>query len=175
MLKRVNVGRVNASYKIRIFEVVRETVGFGELNSIVFAELRQWMIAEASKEADDFRDGNWIESMNSKFSLASLYKSQGRYDEAEPLYVECLQKMKVVLGENHPNTMTFINDLALLYYSQGRYDEAEPLYVECLQKKKVVLGENHPSTLTSINNLAALYKIQGRYDEAEHLRTKIQG
>ena len=59
-----------------------------------------------------------------------MYESQGRYDEAEPLYVECLQKKKVVLGENHPSTLSSINNLAGLYESQGRYDEAEPLYVE---------------------------------------------
>jgi hypothetical protein len=78
--------------KIRIFDAVRKTVGFEELNSIVFSKLRVWMIAEASKEVDWFSDDYSIKINYQKFSLASLYNTQGRYNEAEPLYVECLQK-----------------------------------------------------------------------------------
>ena len=65
--------------------------------------------------------------------LAALYVSQGRYDEAEPLYREALQLSREVLGERHPDTLGIMNNLAALYQSQGRYGEAEPLYTEVLQ------------------------------------------
>jgi tetratricopeptide (TPR) repeat protein len=83
--------------------------------------------------------------------------NQGRYDEAEPLYKDCLDKRKAKLGEDHPSTMMTIYNLAGLYKSQGRYDEAEPLYKDCLDKRKTQLGEDHPDTLITINNLAGLY------------------
>ncbi len=101
--------------------------------------------------------------------LARVYELQGRYSEAEPLYVEALEIYRTELGERHPSTASSLNNLALLYRSQGRYSEAEPLYVEALEIYRTELGERHPSTASSLNNLALLYRSQGRYSEAEPL------
>ncbi len=65
-------------------------------------------------------------------NLALLYKKQGRYEEAEPLHIQALEKCRAVLGEDHPDTLGSLNNLAALYGSQGRYAEAEPLYVQAL-------------------------------------------
>jgi tetratricopeptide (TPR) repeat protein len=97
------------------------------------------------------------------------YRSQGRYEEAEPLYRDALAMKKRLLGEAHPDVATSLNNLALLYDSQGRYEEAEPLYLDALAMKKRLLGEAHPDVATSLNNLALLYDSQGRYEEAEPL------
>ncbi|MBD2437874.1 tetratricopeptide repeat protein [Nostoc sp. FACHB-110] len=102
-------------------------------------------------------------------NLALLYESQGRYSEAEPLYVQALALWRKLLGEEHPNVATSLNNLALLYESQGRYSEAEPLYVQALALWRKLLGEEHPNVATSLNNLAGLYESQGRYSEAEPL------
>jgi tetratricopeptide (TPR) repeat protein len=102
-------------------------------------------------------------------TLAELYRSQGRYSEAEPLYVEALAIRKMALGNCHIDTATSMNNLALLYYFQGRYEEAEPLYIEALEIRKRSLGDCHPDTATNLNDLALLYYSQGRYEEAESL------
>ena len=47
-------------------------------------------------------------------NLAGLYNSQGRYSEAEPLYLDALAMFEQVLGTNHPNTITVRNNLQLL-------------------------------------------------------------
>ena len=73
---------------------------------------------------------------------------------------------KRVLGEDHPDTLTSLNNLAGLFYSKGEYDRALPLFEECLAKRKRVLGEDHPSTLSSLNNLAFLFHSKGEYDRA---------
>ena len=78
--------------------------------------------------------------------MAALYESQGRYGEAEPLYVEALEISKAALGDRHPDTASSLNNLAALYESQGRYGEAEPLYVEALEIWKAELGDRHPAT-----------------------------
>jgi tetratricopeptide (TPR) repeat protein len=45
-------------------------------------------------------------------NLAALYESQGRYTEAEPLYLEALDLHKRLLGDNHPHVATSLNNLA---------------------------------------------------------------
>ncbi|OUL34866.1 tetratricopeptide repeat protein, partial [Nostoc sp. 106C] len=102
-------------------------------------------------------------------NLAYLYKSQGRYSEAEPLYLQALSLRRRLLGEEHPDVATSLNNLAVLYESQGRYSEAEPLYLQALELTRRLLGEQHPLVATSLNNLAGLYESQGRYSEAEPL------
>ena len=85
-------------------------------------------------------------------NLAELYRSQGRYTEAEPLYREALDLRKQLLGDNHPDVAQSLNNLASLYYYQGRYEEAEPLYLEAINIFRERLGENHPHTQTVYRN-----------------------
>jgi CHAT domain-containing protein len=73
------------------------------------------------------------------------------------------------LGEEHPQTLTSVNNLAFLYESQGRYGEAQPLYRRALTARERVLGEAHPDTLATLLNSSALFAAQGRlkpYTEA---------
>jgi tetratricopeptide (TPR) repeat protein len=44
-------------------------------------------------------------------NLALLYKSQGHYAEAEPLYMQALEITERSLGANHPNTVTIRKNL----------------------------------------------------------------
>ncbi|MEH2290345.1 MAG: tetratricopeptide repeat protein, partial [Nostoc sp.] len=81
-------------------------------------------------------------------NLANLYCSQGRYDQAEPLFLQALKLCKRLLGEVHPDAATSLNNLANLYYSQGRYDQAEPLFLQALEVFQQVFGVNHPKTVT---------------------------
>jgi tetratricopeptide (TPR) repeat protein len=101
--------------------------------------------------------------------LALLYESQGRYSEAEPLYLQAVEIDRRSLPEDHPSLATHLNNLALLYKSQGRYSEAEPLYLQAVEIDRRSLPEDHPSLAIDLNNLALLYKSQGRYSEAEPL------
>ncbi|MGD1702651.1 tetratricopeptide repeat protein [Dapis sp. BLCC M229] len=101
--------------------------------------------------------------------LALLYKSQGRYEAAEPLYQQAIEIDKIALPENHPSLATYLNNLAGLYKSQGKYKAAEPLYKQAIEIDKIALPENHPSLAINLNNLAELYRLQDKYDEAEPL------
>lgn len=46
---------------------------------------------------------------------SALYKAQGRYSEAELLYVRSVSIAEKVLGINHPNTNLYRQNLAELY------------------------------------------------------------
>ena len=102
--------------------------------------------------------------------IARFYEGQGQYALAEVPFQRCLDAVKKILGDRHPDVATIINNLAELYRLQGRYAEAEPLYQKSLSLRQELLGDYHPSVATSLNNLALLYCSQRRYAEAEKLR-----
>ena len=94
---------------------------------------------------------------------------RARYVEAGPLFQRSLTIREKVLGPEHPDVATSLNNLAALYRAQGKYEEAEPLYQRSLTILEKVLGPEHPNVATSLNNLALLYDAQGKYEEAEPL------
>ena len=102
----------------------------------------------------------------------SLY-SDGRYNEAEALFIESMERRKKVLGPEHPDTLASMGNLALTYRNQGRWNNAEELEVKVVETSLKVPGLENTSTLTSIGNLAAMYLIQGRWKEAEDLFVQV--
>jgi CHAT domain-containing protein len=94
-------------------------------------------------------------------SLAELYRSQGRYTDAEPLYQRSLDILEGALSRDHPDVGTALNNLAALYQSQGRYADAEHLYQRSLDILERALGPDHPAVAKSLNNLALMYRKQG--------------
>ena len=61
-----------------------------------------------------------------------VYKEEGRYADADPLYKRALATWKKALGPDHPDVTQSLNNLADLYLAQGRYADAEPLYKRAL-------------------------------------------
>jgi tetratricopeptide (TPR) repeat protein len=101
---------------------------------------------------------------------AGVYlRERGHYKQAEPLLQQALRIREQVLGSEHPETASSLNDLAELYWHQGKYEQAEPLYQRALAIREQALGALHPETATTLNGLAALYAYQGKYEQAEPL------
>jgi tetratricopeptide (TPR) repeat protein len=100
---------------------------------------------------------------------AHRYFSQGKYEQAEPLFKQALAIREQRLGVDHPDTATALDNLALLYYTQGKYGQAEPLFKQALAIREQRLGVDHPDTAESLNSLASLYLIQEKYEQAEPL------
>jgi tetratricopeptide (TPR) repeat protein len=48
-------------------------------------------------------------------NLALLYQSQGRYSEAEPLFLQAVEIDRLSLPEDHPSLAIDLNNLARLY------------------------------------------------------------
>ncbi|KAF1976246.1 hypothetical protein BU23DRAFT_597114 [Bimuria novae-zelandiae CBS 107.79] len=104
-------------------------------------------------------------------SAKALY-NDGRWREAEQLFVQVMETRKRVLGDEHPSTLTSMASLASTYRNQGRWKEAE-LEVQMMETRKRALGDEHPSMLTSMANLASTYRNQGRWKEAEQLEVQV--
>jgi hypothetical protein len=52
------------------------------------------------------------DTLTSMGNLASTYKNQGRWKEAEELNVQMMETRKRVLGQEHPDTLVNMNNLA---------------------------------------------------------------
>ncbi|CAK9087156.1 Nephrocystin-3 [Durusdinium trenchii] len=94
---------------------------------------------------------------------------QDRFNDALPLASESAAIQKRLLGTDHPDYATSLNNLALLYTAMGDSAQAEPLYQQALEIKERVLGTDHPDYATSLNNLATLYDSMGDDARAEPL------
>ncbi|KAF8598137.1 FabD/lysophospholipase-like protein [Ceratobasidium sp. AG-I] len=105
--------------------------------------------------------------------LQLVYLEAGYEKEYEALMGISLQASRAVLGNEHPTTLTCMQNLALAFWRQGRLEEAEALQTEGIELIKRVLGHEHPETLASIQNLALTYRDQKRWQEAEGLFLEV--
>lgn len=126
-------------------------------------------IADAFKrmevEVETARSNSLI-SMN---NLASIYRVQGRWKEAEKLLTK-VRYRRAEVNEVGPSASATLANLASTYRAQGRYMEAEELQEMVLESCKIELGEGHPQTLTNMSNLASIYRIRGELEKAEQLQ-----
>ncbi len=114
---------------------------------------------------NDEEIGKKLQELNSR--VVQFYQ-QGKFIEAIKIAQHSVSLSKM-LGKNHPDYATSLNNLAMLYQAMGAFDKAEPLMKQALEITKKALGENHPDYATSLNNLAGLYKSMGSYEKAEPL------
>jgi hypothetical protein len=71
---------------------------------------------------------------------------QGKYEEAEVMNRQTLALKETVLGREHPETLTSINNLAHLLKKLCCYDESFALYERACAGCHIVFGEDHPNT-----------------------------
>ncbi len=101
--------------------------------------------------------------------LASVYESQERYAEAEPLRRRLRADLKAAVGESHPKTVMAIGAVAEVLRNEKKYAEAEQIQRECLDRSRELLGPRHAVTLKSLHRLGELLQQSGRPGEAEPL------
>ena len=75
---------------------------------------------------------------------------------ARPYLERSLAISEQVLGEQHPDTATSLNNLGMLLQAMGDYAGARPYLERSLAISEQVLGAQHPDTATSLNNLGML-------------------
>lgn len=103
------------------------------------------------KEASSLLDG-----------LATFrHRALAAYSQARTLYESGLAIREKVLGLEHPDTATSLDNLAGLLRDQGDLAGARTLLTRAREIREKVLGPEHPHTATSVNNLAGLLQAQG--------------
>ncbi|KAH8696391.1 hypothetical protein BGW36DRAFT_462267 [Talaromyces proteolyticus] len=87
-------------------------------------------------------------------NLVSTFWNQGRWTEAEKLGVQVMEKMKMVLGDEHPDTLAIMANLAYTLKSQGILQHALTLMKKCSNLRNTVLGPGHPDSMSSSRALS---------------------
>ena len=104
-----------------------------------YADARErFEAAVKAAEAFGSEDPRLATSLN---GLAEVYRTQGRYAEAEPLHERALAIREKALRPDHPAIIQSLNNLAGVYWGHGKSAKAEPLLkrVEELEDRKSVV------------------------------------
>jgi len=103
-------------------------------------------------------------------ALGRFLMTAGLYGRlAELLLRQSMESKERVLGGDHPDTVSTINNLGILFLYRGNYNGANVLFRRALELRERILGPQHPSTLKILNNLGSLLCDKGDYEGAEAL------
>ena len=115
-------------------------------------------------------------------TLAVVYHTLGRTEEALALYQRAYELRSAALGEDHRDTLTSRYGIGKARGELQQLAEAEGTVRATLEGYRRVLGEDHPETLTTQSLLATQLYFQGKYDECEAVardvlerRRRVQG
>jgi hypothetical protein len=78
--------------------------------------------------------------------LAETLNAQGDHADAERLERRVLELSEIVLGSEHPDTLTAMFTLGVLISREGDLGVSLQLFRKCLQGRRKVLGEHHSDT-----------------------------
>lgn len=113
-----------------------------------------------------------ITSVNMQ-NAALMYLEQGRFQDAEELLLQVMEKQKGIDGCENPAALANMHNLAFAYREQNKLKEAEELFVKVVEKQKSLLGFEHERVLTALHDLAFTYVYQGRFQDAEELYDQV--
>ena len=101
-----------------------------------------------------------------------VYKTKGKYDQAEELLKQALMIRKTIFGVEHEAVAESCNNLALVYSRKGKYDQAIEHYKKGLRIGEKIFSKDPVYEATNCDNLASVYREKGDYWKAEELHKR---
>lgn len=77
----------------------------------------------------------------------------GEYAAAERFSRITAMLREETLGQEHPDTLTSVNQFGSVLEKQRKYKEPQSMHRRAMEGRENVLGVKHPDTLASVNNL----------------------
>jgi eukaryotic-like serine/threonine-protein kinase len=93
--------------------------------------------------------------------------------EAQPQLERAVDLRKRVLGLDHPDTLTSMDELGVLYNLQGKYAAAEALLAQVLAARQRLLGSDHRDTLATMSDLGLAIAYGGDDARAAPIFAKV--
>lgn len=101
-------------------------------------------------------------------NLINLYCSLDRYDDAEEIYTQSLDRCKEIYKEDNLHVATIHSLLGVLNQKRDKFNEAERCFKKALDIRVNCLGKVNGEVAHSHNDLGALYHAWGRFVDAEN-------
>jgi tetratricopeptide (TPR) repeat protein len=105
--------------------------------------------------------------------LGLFNHERAAYREAEIDWRRTFECWKQLLGAEHPDTLTSMENLAGTLGAQGDHAGARAIQEEVLAVRRRLLGAKHPDTLTGMSNLAATLWTQGDHAGARAIQEEV--
>jgi tetratricopeptide (TPR) repeat protein len=105
-------------------------------------------------------------------TLASLYRDQAMYEDAEPLLMRAIRLREAAAGPDSAELISSVDSLAYVQFGLRRFAEAEPQYKRLLALWQNNAGPDHPMLALTLDKMAEFYAFQQRYAEAEECATQ---
>jgi len=154
--------------KEKIFEVVEREVGFGNINSMVFEQLRNWVIKVTREEMESVRD---LDPRDADPDFQQLPPKSGTNpSDTDPEFQQIPPKSRPTTRSTvESNLLRLENSLGDLYEGQTKFDKALECFQHCFDGRKKKNGPDDPATLLSEYKLADILRLQREYDKSEPL------
>ena len=150
-------------FRTRVLAAARPRSKQGGLGHNV--TVRKAVDSAESSIAEDFAARPEVEALI-RDSMAETYEDLGEFASAVHQRERVLAIRTKLLGPNHPDTLTTMDNLAVAYRLSGRAREAVPLLEKVLAIRQASLGPDHSDTLSTLGNLAVAYQYSERLAEA---------
>jgi tetratricopeptide (TPR) repeat protein len=95
------------------------------------------------------------------FAVAEHDLDRGDLRSARALHEQALGVYRRVLGDEHPKTLTALDETAVMLRAQGALDAARALHELALATRRRLLGDEHPDTLATTSDLVGVLRALG--------------
>jgi len=106
-------------------------------------------------------------------NLGAIFRLQGDYARARPLYERSLRIAEKALGKDHPDVATDVNNLGVLARDTGHLDEALVLFERSLLLCEKATGPDHPDVAITLLNLGNVQYARGDLEKASPLLERV--
>ncbi|CAB9497438.1 Kinesin light chain [Seminavis robusta] len=171
--------------KDRILDLIRQRIGFEEVNLIVRDRLRAWVKSvidglvaererlEEQRVMDDSCLSNESLTRGTQLSHATflkqvgdIYALYGDFRSAEQMYTGCLADRVAVLGTDHLDVAEAYTKIGKALAARGYHGEAIDVYLKALRIRGKHLARNHLDLATTYVHIGRLLHEMGDVQES---------
>ncbi|KAI2623399.1 hypothetical protein GGS21DRAFT_339699 [Xylaria nigripes] len=105
--------------------------------------------------------------------IGTLFKNEGKLDEAEKLYLRALEGYEKIHGPDHITTYLVYFNLGNTYRGQRKTQKSEEMFQRAMQGLEKGFGSNNPSSLNTTGDLDNRNEAQHEVDNRKDMVQRI--